>query len=123
MRRYLVPLLLFAPTLLGLIASWNHEFAWVIFLGAYFVQTVWWVVLAVRAPPMGRHLAAVFAPALLPLCLVGFAALAMRETDAAVIAIFSLLPFIAGVLLVTVIGAVGIALGMSSATRKGGVEF
>ena len=124
MRRYLAPAVLHLFIVVGLVLSWNHEFAWMIFLGAYGMASIWWIVLAVRGkPPLAPHLAAVFAPAILPAVLIWLSVRAMRETDAAAIVSRGLAPFIAGVLLLTLIGAMVIGLRMSSSRTDGGAEL
>lgn len=122
MRRYGISLLLFMAALLGLAATWNHAYAWMIFLVGYFVLSISWVVTTVRAPRTRWRLPVVFAPLALPIFLVVLSTLAMRETDAAAMIALSLLPFIAGVFLVTVVGAMGIALDMSAPDTKDKVE-
>lgn len=114
MRRYLLPGLLCVAALLGLAFSWNTESAWMIALAAYGLAAAWWVVTAARSPPpLRRHLAAVFAPALLPVVLIGLSVLALAETDAAAIAVMGMAPFVAALLLPSAVGAFAIALRMA----------
>ncbi len=94
MRRYLLPGALYLVALAASVALNRNPLFWLPLSGVC-AASLWWVVVAARAkPPLAPHLAAVLAPALLPIYLIWLSAKAMAYSDAAAIGIIALAPFI-----------------------------
>lgn len=97
----------------------RHPLFWLPLSGVC-AASLWWVVVAARAnPPLAPHLAAVLAPALLPIYLIWRSAEAMAYSDAAAIGIMALAPFIVVLLALPAAGFLALLVRLLQQPPKG----